>query len=479
MTIETVRAVGNMRPLAIDGSKAGSQEASRPRRQAISNPAAAQVPPQASPSQQVLDPGLLRAAEVQGHVSTLGRCIRDLTLETLLATARDREGPLQETLQIIRDFEQELISSGGQRVSEANSILQNCLRLGDEILKKAGGQKASQGDSLLVDMWSKRLDGLADRAVRLKAMADAQPGHAFGTDMPILNAIQRGFQSTKDRPIDTAALVERTQMKMLTMKATMEAAQTKYQEKTENLAMQQEKLLELSSKLSQLTTSKATMVVIQTALLDAIRYVDSLQAEISQLGFYFNKIAQIVKHVSDIQAARFLARVDHKIEDSETLLPGLSLADCDAQEIFASLLTLRGYFAVVYQNAAFYDKISSAHLLPAIRDVLRLDITAADPEQEKQAFQQRTEKATQAIREEGLKRQEEIKQWIDANIERISNETIDMPVVSKAFERQQKLVQEGVARAQVKGSEYIVSEIEDGEASDDETEEAPIASCDL
>lgn len=136
----------------------------------------------------------------------------------------------------------------------------------------------------------------------------------------------------------------------------------------------------MPSELAALVTSQATMEVIDKILMKAIDFVESLQAEASQLITYFDKIGKVIKEVSERQENSFLKRLETK--DKARLL-GAPLAHWEAQSTFALLVLPRGLFAVIYQNAQFFGDVSTRYLLPSIREVCRLLISAPHDKQTK------------------------------------------------------------------------------------------------
>lgn len=77
------------------------------------------------------------------------------------------------------------------------------------------------------DHWTKTMEKQFDCSYELKPMADAQPGNANGTDVPILSNLAKPLQSSNPKPIDTAALVQRKQEQLLTKRAALEAARAR------------------------------------------------------------------------------------------------------------------------------------------------------------------------------------------------------------------------------------------------------------
>lgn len=461
---DAMRAIENTSPLAIGGGSGPQSHNSLPASQARMSEVAAKAPETSHP-QQTIDPGLHRVSEIQSHISTLKGCLRHLDTDQLLKAVRDGSGPFHEALESIQKFGEEINLNSSQPKTEAQSIIKVCLDLGKEIQEKAKssahpGYRAPQGDSLLVDRWAFRLETQAEKALTLKARTSAQPGAAFGADVPILAPLKRTFESDRSRPLDTSALLERRWQQLEIMKASMEAERTRYDSRTERLVEEEESFRTLSTQLQMLRTSKQTMEHVGYILNQAIEYVGKLRSEIIQLANYFNTIAQIVTDIGSAQTERYLQLLEDKIKTDEKeslLLPssktimGISLSDWEAQEIFASLLTLRGHFAVVWENAAFYDRVSSQYLLPTVRAVSSLSITASKEDQieELKKLKESTDDAAKAIREEGGKRLERARQYIDGNIEAIAKETGSLPMIKSAFERKQKLIEEGVKNARI------------------------------
>ena len=76
------------------------------------------------------------------------------------------------------------------------------------------------------------------------------------------------------------------------------------------------------------------------------------------------------------------------------------------QDLFVKLLTLRGHFAVINDNAQFYSLISRDHIMPALHDVGKLPIdSTSEQHRHRQAalLQERTIYSAEAIQAIGAK----------------------------------------------------------------------------
>lgn len=124
-----------------------------------------------------------------------------------------------------------------------------------------------------------------------------------------------------------------------------------------------------------------------------------MQNEITRLLNYFQGIHTIIEDVCGHQCERFLNTIkdgmDQSISDQQAIVTSLSemqaqvstgTSPLDAistkaipmrsKDVFVKLLSLRGHFAVINDNAQFYSQISQAHIIPAIDEVGALPIAS-------------------------------------------------------------------------------------------------------
>ena len=84
---------------------------------------------------------------------------------------------------------------------------------------------------------------------------------------------------------------------------------------------------------------------------------------------------------------------------------------------------------MVYRNAQFYDEVSPQFLLPAVREVCRLRVSASEWEQDDAMIKldKSTQDAANRIWEKGRQRQEEIRNFVDENLSKVAQEPQAVP----------------------------------------------------
>lgn len=133
-----------------------------------------------------------------------------------------------------------------------------------------------------------------------------------------------------------------------------------------------------------------------------------MQTEFTQLVKYFDGIHTIIEHVCRNQCESFLNTIkdgmDQSISDRKAIATSLSEVQARvsigtspldsvstkailmrSKDLFVKLLSLRGHFAVINDNANFYSQISREHIIPAIYEVGELPIHSTSDEVRRRA----------------------------------------------------------------------------------------------
>ena len=126
---------------------------------------------------------------------------------------------------------------------------------------------------------------------------------------------------------------------------------------------------------------------------------------------------------------------------------------------------------MVYRNAQFYDEVSPQFLLPAVREVCRLRVSASEWEQDDAMIKldKSTQDAANRIWEKGRQRQEEIRNFVDENLSKVAQEPQAVPAIAAAFKRKRKAIEAEVARSQLEHGE--AAELADEDSNDDNAKE--------
>ena len=127
-----------------------------------------------------------------------------------------------------------------------------------------------------------------------------------------------------------------------------------------------------------------------------------MQTEVARLANYFDGIQTIIDHICRNQCEKFINTIKDGMDESNSSEQAImtSLSEVQAQvssgasvdsistrimlirpkDLFVKLLSLRGHFAVINDNARFYSQISRAHIRPAVDEVgtLPIDSTSDD-----------------------------------------------------------------------------------------------------
>lgn len=128
-----------------------------------------------------------------------------------------------------------------------------------------------------------------------------------------------------------------------------------------------------------------------------------MQTEVRRLVNYFDAIHRVIHYVCRNQYGRLLDTIkdgmDQKSSDEQTVLTSLSEVQAQVRfelsqsfrfrpehllirplGLFVKLLSLRGHFAVINDNAQFYSQISIEHIMPALNEVGELPINSTSEE---------------------------------------------------------------------------------------------------
>ena len=443
LAAEAIRAPGNFRPFS--SGDTGIQQNSllsseepvlQERRQTFRN---------------ANDLAYAKAAEIHALISDFSKaCGADLK-----NAVKDQDGSLAQCISDIKDCLKSLESSNTAPSIEARQILDECIRIGNEIKSHFGGTTNGNGGSTqrkqVEANLRSRIKLVSDKSAGFMAKASAQPGQAFGADMPILTRLSK---SAKERPIDTQALLARKQQHLLTMMQHHESMKINYQAKQRSLAKNQSNIIKLTHRMKRLEASTATTEELRTVILQASRCVQQLLGEIIVLERYFTNIHSVIEDIGNIRCQRFLAEVEAGVDRKQEVW-GISYSNWEAQSIYSSILTLRGHFAVVCANAEFYRKVSHDYLLPAMKEVCGMPIDESKEIQRDagEKLQKSTQEACEKIKEIGKQRYEELLTQTMDDAKRMEDELAQSPLICD--NSRQKAIKDAVRQVQNEAAKGI------------------------
>ena len=153
-----------------------------------------------------------------------------------------------------------------------------------------------------------------------------------------------------------------------------------------------------------------------------------MQTEIRRLVNYFDGIHTVIEYICRNQCEKFVNTIrdgmDESISGQQAIMTSLSEMQAQVsawtsfdpisivmilmrpKDLFVKLLSLRGHFAVINDNAQFYSQISTAHIIPAIHDVSALPMNSTSDEIRTRAANRLSEctiKSAQEIQDIGVK----------------------------------------------------------------------------
>ena len=153
-----------------------------------------------------------------------------------------------------------------------------------------------------------------------------------------------------------------------------------------------------------------------------------MQIEVGRLANYFDGIQNVIEDICRNQCEIFVntikAGMDESISGQQAIMTSLSEMQAQVsagtsfdsiltgnglmrpKDLFVKLLTLRGHFAVINDNAQFYSQISRAHIRPAVDEVGRLPIDSISDDIRTRAadmLSERTMESARAIQDIGFK----------------------------------------------------------------------------
>ena len=442
--VEGLKAVGNLGSLGSGGNP-----------YAVREPTAGKDDVAIQESQQIAknnDPTYLQAGQVQTVLEQFRQTIR----ENLREAVSDPESLFHDALRQVEVLKKRLDDVGTEiSMAACANILDPLLKIGDEakMASQEAGDEATVSE--IVTRLDTRFEAPAAAALTLKVKADSQPGLGFGAGAALLPSMRRRLQ--QGDVVDTMALLEKKQQHMLTMQATMEAQIRNYDEKTRTLLETEETMISLVNRFNELESSKAKLGQARQVLREAIEYVSALQSEIMSLADYFHQISTGIETLVEVRCTSFLDTLKSlppMVSEDDTLD---AVVDYKAQELFTSLLTIRGHFGAVYGNAAFYRRVNDNYITKALRLVCRIPVSAGIEQQNLKLDELRdiTSNAAREIQAIGREQRQKLLDSLQPKMKQIDADLRKMGVLSVAAKAKQKLVKDAVREVEEEQKEEI------------------------
>ncbi|KAI0424914.1 hypothetical protein F5Y09DRAFT_352941 [Xylaria sp. FL1042] len=261
---------------------------------------------------------------------------------------------------------------------DACHILNDCRKIITEMLKESEKSINLNGTSPSDKKRATKLEDLKAAANGLELEASAQPGQAFGDQVPIIN---RQTFVRDNGSIDANAFLNRRREDLARKELACAAALSNYEKKAEKYAATQREIIEIANKLRRLHTGEVTTTEIRNVLRETGDIIGKLKGEMTKLSHYFISIKNILEYLEEHDCQQFTTEIHYALERA-TPTEGIFLSEFQAQIIYTNLLTLRGYAGYIASNCDFYRTASTKHFLPLFNAMYQLPLNPDDSTKE-------------------------------------------------------------------------------------------------
>ncbi|KAF8174179.1 hypothetical protein K438DRAFT_2023232 [Mycena galopus ATCC 62051] len=279
--------------------------------------------------------------------------------------------------------------TNGEASVNLTRILETSARIAREIdakVQDSFNMTASypQDKSKIVIEWKRDFAEAHLRAQFLIATAKSIPGTP-ATDLPIA----AHPSASQTAPIDTGSLQAQTTLgaskyRLAMTQEMLMRTHENYTKTTEMLLKQQEKLGEIQADLTRLSKSNVSLEEIKRILVECIKLIVHLKAQIQNLVRFFQAISSTLKVVVRLHVNPFLQTIQMSVAtdvtgpDKDLVVGNYTLTDYQRTMLYDATITLRAHFSVFGDIARMWVKLSQENIFPGLKMCDEMSVTTQD-----------------------------------------------------------------------------------------------------
>ncbi|KAF8803263.1 hypothetical protein BYT27DRAFT_7195858 [Phlegmacium glaucopus] len=337
------------------------------------------------------------------------------------------------------DIQRDLIrtTKGGEASVELTHVLETSVRIALEINNEVQNSiniSASYpaNNSEKVKKWKADFEAVYWKAKYLTAKAKSIPGTPATS--PHIVAPPSASQTA---PVDAKSMQAQTTLaaskdRLAMTQEMLTTTQANYTKTTEMLLKQQKKLGEIQANLTCLSNSNVSLEEIKRILVECIKLIVHLKAQIQNLVRFFQAISSTIKVVVRLHVNPFLQTIEMSVaadgtDPSRHLVVGnYTLADYQRTTLYDATVTLRAYFSVFGDIARMWVKLSQENIFPGLKMCDELSVTTQDPRLmmgKVAQLKEWSEGASRRIKQIAHEKQREILSGMEARIVEVTETT--------------------------------------------------------
>ncbi|KAL6884775.1 hypothetical protein GGI43DRAFT_419277 [Trichoderma evansii] len=335
------------------------------------------------------------------------------------------------------------------------NILKETIQVAQEIAAAAHKAKTELGcskpnkDDTIVKKWQKTFDALYVDTYALNTKGRQLPGNPANSVPPYSAADQTASINAKTQ--QAQVLLDGASKRLTTTAETLKATNAQYQEASKLLVEQETTLANIKTELEKLTKENMALDEIKSVLVQCIKIIINLKAQITNLVRFFSAIATTVDVVVNKVVTKFLTTVKQAVSSDQAALEkgilkigNYSLLDAERSMIYQGSLTISAYFCLFADVGTMWRDVSKDYIFPGVKLVEEVGASIDNLRETKinvKKLQDWSDDAQTNIRASCKSKREEILQGMQDRISSIGSTLKQLPPNTVPKQIQNAIVQ--------------------------------------